>query len=49
MLQNSHLMFVGLTAEHAFLTPSDVMQPGEKRKNPRRTVTYPAFIDLGDG
>jgi len=25
------------------------MQPGEKRKNPRRLVSYPAFIDLGDG
>lgn len=25
------------------------MQPAEKRKNLRRTVTYPAFIDLGDG
>ena len=24
------------------------MQPGEKRKNPRRLVSYPAFIDLGD-
>src|SRR5690349_20013919 len=24
------------------------MQPGEKRKNPRRLVIYPAFIDLGD-
>ena len=21
----------------------------EKRKNPRRTVTYPAFLDLGEG
>jgi hypothetical protein len=21
----------------------------EKRRNPRRTVTYPAYIDLGDG
>ena len=25
------------------------MQPAEKRKNLRRTVTYPAFLDLGDG
>ena len=24
------------------------MQPGEKRRNPRRSITYPAFIDLGD-
>jgi hypothetical protein len=24
------------------------MQPGEKRRNPRRLVSYPAFIDLGD-
>jgi len=24
------------------------MQPGEKRKNLRRLVSYPAFIDLGD-
>jgi hypothetical protein len=25
------------------------MQPPEKRKSIRRTVTYPAFLDLGDG
>jgi hypothetical protein len=25
------------------------MQTAEKRKNLRRTVTYPAFLDLGDG
>ena len=24
------------------------MQPGEKRKNLRRLVSYPAFLDLGD-
>ena len=24
------------------------MQSAEKRKNLRRTITYPAFIDLGD-
>jgi hypothetical protein len=27
---------------------SFLMQPGEKRRNPRRSITYPAFIDLGD-
>jgi hypothetical protein len=25
------------------------MQPTEKRKNLRRSVTYPAFLDFGDG
>ena len=25
------------------------MQPTEKRKNLRRTVAYPAFVDFGDG
>jgi hypothetical protein len=25
------------------------MQSADKRKNPRRAVTYPAFIELGDG
>lgn len=25
------------------------MQPGEKRKAPRRSISYPAFIDLGGG
>ena len=25
------------------------MQPAEKRKNLRRTIDYPAFLDLGDG
>ena len=25
------------------------MQPVEKRKNLRRTFTYPAFLDFGDG
>src|SRR5215210_6629595 len=25
------------------------MQPPEKRKSIRRTVTYPAFLDFGDG
>jgi hypothetical protein len=24
------------------------MKPGDPRKNPRRSITYPAFIDLGD-
>jgi hypothetical protein len=23
--------------------------PAEKRKNPRRTITYPAFIEMGEG
>jgi hypothetical protein len=26
-----------------------VQSAAEKRKNPSRTVTYPAYIDLGDG
>jgi hypothetical protein len=25
------------------------MQPTEKRKNLRRSITYPAFLDFGDG
>jgi hypothetical protein len=25
------------------------MQTAEKRKNLRRTIDYPAFLDLGDG
>jgi hypothetical protein len=43
-------MSVGLTAPNThFDPPSEVMQTAEKRKNLRRTVTYPAFLDLGDG
>jgi hypothetical protein len=25
------------------------MQPADKRRNPRRSITYPAFLDFGDG
>ncbi len=25
------------------------MAPGEKRQNLRRAISYPAFLDLGDG
>ena len=49
MLKNLHLVFVGLTAELAFSITESLMQSAEKRKNLRRTITYPAFIDLGDG
>jgi hypothetical protein len=37
-----------LIAETRFAPPSHEMS-AEKRRNPRRTVTYPAFLDLGDG
>jgi hypothetical protein len=31
------------------MTSKSMSSAAEKRKNLRRTITYPAFIDLGDG
>jgi hypothetical protein len=31
------------------MSSAEKLSPAEKRKNLRRSITYPAFIDLGDG
>jgi hypothetical protein len=50
MLKNLHLGSVGLILLPCVLMTSKSMSSAaEKRKNLRRTITYPAFIDLGDG
>jgi hypothetical protein len=50
MLKISHLGFVGLAAERVLIDDlSTGMQPNEKRKNLRRSIAYPAFLDFGDG
>jgi PilZ domain len=42
-------MSVGLIADTHCRQPSNVMHSTEKRKNVRRAITYPAFLEFGDG
>jgi hypothetical protein len=48
MLKNLHLGSVGLSHLAVSMIES-FMSSAEKRKNLRRSIAYPAFIDRGDG